>query len=111
MSVSVQTTFRGVDSSESLKRLIAKEAAKLDEIFARIVHCHVIVEREAQHSRTGAPFRVRIDLTVPGAEIAIDTARHKTDEALALHKDLPLTVRDAFRRARRRLQDWVRQRR
>jgi len=111
MSVPIQTTFRGVDSSETLKQLIAKEAAKLEGIFARIVHCHVIVEHEALHSRSAAPFRVRIDLAIPGAEIAIDTARHKTDEAFALHKDVTLTIRDAFHRARRRLQDRMRQRR
>jgi hypothetical protein len=65
---------------------------------------------------------VRIDLTVPGKELAVDTARNlgvaaadeekpmrrKSAEVDAMHKDPELTVRDAFRRARRRIQDHAR---
>ncbi len=125
MSVPVQVTFRGVDPSDALSELIDKEAAKLEAIFARIIRCHVTVEKVERHLRNGAPFQVRIDLTVPGAELAIDTARslrapatddetpmrRKSAEIDAMHKDPALTIRDAFRRARRRLQDWIRRRR
>jgi len=122
MELPVQITYRGVTPSEALSRLIRKEARKLDEFFDRIVSCRVLVEREQRHLRSGAPFRVRIDLTVPGKELAVDTARNigvaaadaekpmrrKAAEVDAMHKDPELTVRDAFRRARRRIQDHAR---
>lgn len=110
MSVPIQVTFRGIDSSDSLSELIERESGKLDAIFDRIVRCHVIVEK-LEHLHNGAPFRVSIDLTVPGAEIAIDTERHRSAENDALHRDPALAIRDAFRRARRRLQERIRRRR
>jgi ribosome-associated translation inhibitor RaiA len=121
MEIPVQVTYRGLDPSEALSELIRKEAEKLDKFFERIVACRVHVEREQGHVRSGAPFRVRIDLTVPGGELTIDTgksvrtsapdeeapARRKSADIDAAHKDPVLAVRDAFRRARRRTQDFA----
>ena len=122
MELPLQITYRGLEPSDALSELIHKEAGKLNEFFERIVSCRVTVEREQHHIRSGAPFRVRIDLTVPGDELSIDTARsiridaadeektvrRKSAEVDAMHKDPALTVRDAFRRAKRRLQDYAR---
>lgn len=122
MELPLQITYRGLKPSDALSELIHKEAGKLDEFFDRIVSCRVTVEREQHHIRNGAPFRVRIDLTVPGNELTIDTGRslqaaaadeekpmrRKSAEVDAMHKDPALTVRDAFRRAKRRIQDHAR---
>jgi hypothetical protein len=122
MELPLQITYRGIESSDALSRLIRREGAKLELFFNRIVSCRVLVEREQRHLREGAPFRLRIDLEVPGTELTVDTARSirapgaddetpvrsKSDEIDAMHKDPELTVRDAFRRARRRLQDYTR---
>lgn len=122
MELPLRITYRGLKPSDELSRLIHKEAGKLDQFFDRIVSCRVTVEREQHHIRSGAPFRVHIDLTVPGTELAIDTGRslqpaaadeekpmrRKSAEVDAVHKDAALTVRDAFRRAKRRIQDYAR---
>lgn len=122
MDQTLQITYRGLKPSEPLSRLIRKEAEKLGSFFDRIVSCRVLVEPEQRHLRNGAPFRVHIDLIIPGSELTIDTAhgpkpaladdenpkRRKSAETDPEHKDPALTVRDAFRRARRRLQDRVR---
>ncbi|HYL28166.1 MAG TPA: HPF/RaiA family ribosome-associated protein [Candidatus Nitrosotalea sp.] len=123
MDQPLQITYRGLKPSEPLNRLIRKEAEKLGSFFDRIVSCRVLVEPEQRHLRNGAPFRVHIDLIIPGSELTIDTARgskpalsgddesakrRKSGEADAEHKDPALTVRDAFRRARRRLRDRIR---
>jgi hypothetical protein len=122
MELPVQITYRGLDPSEALTELIRSEAQKLEKFVPRMVACRVLVEREQHHLRNGAPFRVRIDLTAPGAEFAIDTgktlrtlapddeaaARRKSADIDAAHKDPALAVRDAFRRARRRMQDFAR---
>ncbi|HEX3369145.1 MAG TPA: HPF/RaiA family ribosome-associated protein [Candidatus Cybelea sp.] len=97
MELPLQITYRGVNPSGALRRLIHKEGAKLDHFFARITSCRVLVEREPRHMREAAPFRVRIDLGVPGNELMTDT----------LERDSRVAVRDAFRRARRRLQDYA----
>lgn len=97
MELPLQITYRGVDPSEPLSRLIHKEGTKLDTFFSRIVSCRVLVERDALHHREGAPYHVRVDLGVPGNELMTDT----TD------KEPKVAVRDAFRRARRRLQAYA----
>ncbi|HEY6485986.1 MAG TPA: HPF/RaiA family ribosome-associated protein [Candidatus Cybelea sp.] len=97
MELPLQITYRGVNPSGALRRLIHKEGAKLEHFFARITSCRVLVEREPRHMRESAPFRVRIDLGVPGNELLTDT----------LERDSRVAVRDAFRRARRRLQDYA----
>jgi ribosome-associated translation inhibitor RaiA len=122
MELPIQITYRELDPSDELSRLIREEAAKLDRFFGRIVSCRVVVEREPRHLRNGAPFRVRIDIGVPGEELTVDAnpsvrvaapgdepgMRRKSGEIAAMYKDPVLTVRYAFRRARRRLQDYAR---
>ncbi|MBI4642020.1 MAG: HPF/RaiA family ribosome-associated protein, partial [Candidatus Tectomicrobia bacterium] len=48
------------------------------------------------------PYTVRIDLTVPGAELVVD----RQEDA-----DLYVAIRDAFHAARRRLEDYARRQR
>lgn len=106
MELPLQVTYRGLEPTAALGRLIHKEAGKLDR-FARIASCRVLVDRELRHIRSGAPYRVRIDLKLPGKELTVDTAR----SLHALAVDLPFTVREAFRRARRRVRDYATERR
>lgn len=122
MEFPVQITYREMEPSEPISGLIREEAGKLERFFDRIVSCRVVIEREQHHLRTGAPFRVHIDIGVPGEEITIDSAstiptaitdeeatkRRKSSEVDAMYKDPALAVRDAFRRATRQLQDHAR---
>jgi cold shock CspA family protein/ribosome-associated translation inhibitor RaiA len=64
--------------------------------------CRVVLELPARHQRKGKQYAVRIDLKVPGGELAV-TREH--DE------DLQVAVRDAFDAARRRLEDYARRQR
>jgi Sigma 54 modulation protein / S30EA ribosomal protein len=123
MSFPVQITYRGLDSSEPLNRLINDEAAKLEKFFVGIVSCRVLVERRYGHHLSGSPYHVRVNLVVPGADLAIvtepslrtpldeETPRvHKSDEIDAIYKDPALTIRDTFRRAKRRLREYAQRR-
>lgn len=65
------------------------------------------VEAPPAHRNKGAPFDVRIDLTVPGGEIAVRSERAEHAE----HADVYVALRDAFDSARRLLQDYARERR
>ncbi len=121
MSFPVQITYRAVDSSEALDRLIRDEAAKLGKFFDGILRCRALIERQSAHHHAGSPFRVRLTLALPGFELVVDAEPslraipfddeplrvHKSDEIDAVYKDPALTIREAFRRARRRMQAYV----
>ncbi len=125
MAVQTQTTYgSGIDHSGGLDDLIAKESAKLERFFERIVSCRVLIDKPHRHQSNGAPFRVRLDLSVPGEELVIThppELRHAADDeeseriektpSDALHEDAQRAIRDAFRKARRRLRDYVQRKR
>jgi len=108
--------------SEAVTARVQAEAAKLNRYFNRITSCRVVVEAPHRHHQRGAPFHLRIDLGVPGEELVInhepslssalaqrDTGKWlKQLEAVAPHKDMYVTIHDAFKAARRRLEDYVR---
>jgi cold shock CspA family protein len=64
----------------------------------------VVIEAPHQHQRKGKLYVVRIDLTVPGEEIAVTRSGPK-DHA---HADVYVAIRDAFDSARRLLEDHAR---
>jgi ribosome-associated translation inhibitor RaiA len=111
-----------MEPSEAVAMRIRAESAKLDRYFNRITSCRVLVEAPHRHHRWGEPFHIRIELSVPGTEIVVKHAPSlhsalaraemgkwsKHFEAGVPHKDMYVTIRDAFRAARRRLEDYVR---
>jgi ribosome-associated translation inhibitor RaiA len=81
--------------------------ARLEHSYDRIQRCSVHVEVPHQHQRHGNLFHVRIALTVPGREIAVS----REPELDPGHEDVYIAIADAFRAARRQLQDHARIRR
>jgi ribosomal subunit interface protein len=102
MELPVQVTLRDISPSEAVEGYIRERAAKLDEFYDRIMRCRVAVEAPVRHHRKGGPFKVRIDLTVPGDELVVNK---QSDE------DLYVAIREAFDAIRRRLEDYVRRQR
>ena len=96
-----------MDVSPALEGRIRELAARLDRFSEHVMRCHVIVEPSAHHKHHGFLYDFRIDLAVPDEEIAIRHA-HSADHA---HEDPYLALRDAFRAARRKLEDYERRRR
>jgi len=107
MQMPLQITFRHMDPSETLEARIRQRAAELEQFFDRITACRVVVERLNHRHQQGNLFEVRVDLTVPGREIAVGRD-HGVNHA---HEDPLVAVRDAFDAARRALEDHARQRR
>lgn len=101
MREKLQVTFRGMDPSEFVDKRIEESATKLFELESRITGCHVTVESRHRHHHKGQIFHVCIDLTVPGAEIAVS----REPEQDHSHEDVYVAIRDAFDAARRRLKD------
>lgn len=107
MQLPLQITFRQMDRSPALEARIRELTARLDKYSGQIMRCHVIVQPVAQHQHQGGVHEFRIDITLPGEEIAIRRAR-PADPA---HEDPYVALRDAFRAARRKLADYERKRR
>ena len=103
----LQITFRQLESSPALEARIRELASRLDKFSQHILSCHVTVEPLPHHQHQGALYNFHISLTVPDEEIAINRA-HPLDQA---HEDPYVALGDAFRAARRKLEDYERKRR
>ena len=99
MQIPLQITLHGIEHSNALYNSVREKAEKLDRYYDRIMSCRVALELAGRHKHHGKQFEVRIDLKVPGGEIAIT---HQHDE------ELQIALRDAFDAARRRLEDYAR---
>ncbi|WP_296751833.1 ribosome-associated translation inhibitor RaiA [Thiobacillus sp.] len=100
MKTPLQITFRDIPHSDALDTHIRDKVHKLEQVFADIVSCRVVVEQPARHQQQGKLFNVRIDLGVPGSEIVVDRQQNE---------DVYAALRDAFDAAKRQLDDYARQ--
>ena len=102
MQLPLQISYRNMESSAAIDTLVREKAAKLEQFHSRIMSCHVAIEQPARHKHQGKQFVVHIDLKVPGGEIAVNRDHHE---------DVYVALRDAFDAARRKLEDFARERR
>jgi ribosome-associated translation inhibitor RaiA len=105
--VPLQITFRHLDHSPALESRIRALVARLEKFHARITHCRVIVGSPPGHRRHGAVYDFHIEIGLPDEVIAVRHAR----AAAPAHQDPFVALRDAFRAARRKLEDYRRTRR
>ena len=99
MQIPLQITIRDIEHSDALENHIRDKAKKLDEFFNRIMSCRVVVEMPHKHHHQGKQFNVRLDISIPGHEIAVNR-----DHA----EDVYVALRDAFDAAKRQLEDQAR---
>jgi len=78
---------------------IRERADHLDMFYPRILTCRVTLEAPVNHHRQGGPYRVSLDLDVPGKVIAVN---HREAD------DLHVAIRKAFEAAQRQLEDHAR---
>jgi cold shock CspA family protein/ribosome-associated translation inhibitor RaiA len=104
MQVPVTMSFRNIRKSAAIEDLIRKQAAKLERVCDHIVSCRIAAEKPQEHQKSGSPFRVRIDVTVPPEhELVVSREAGEGD----LHEQLPTVIRDAFGAMRRQLKKLV----
>lgn len=108
MRIPLEVTFRHMEPSAAAEARIAEKVAKLEQIYDKLTRCHVIVEAPHEHHRQGKLFHVSIDLTVPGGELLVTRGHNHQSQA---HEDVYVAIRDAFDAAKRRLDDYARQKR
>jgi ribosomal subunit interface protein len=92
MKLPIQISFRNLGPSPAIEAAIRRRAGRLERFFDRITACRVVVEAPHKRRRKGRLYGIRIDLTVPGREIAV-THKGPQDHA---HEDIYVAIRDAF---------------
>lgn len=96
---SLNIKFHNIPASEAVEAEIRKRAEKLSQISDRINRCDVTVETSGKHKHQGHEYEVRIDLTIPGAEIVLNRTHP--------NEDVYVAVRDAFDAAARKLKEHL----
>jgi cold shock CspA family protein/ribosome-associated translation inhibitor RaiA len=106
MQTPAEIEFQGMTASPVVQTAIAEHVADLEQRFGRVTACRVVLKAPGGHHRTGGNYEVNIRLALPdGREVNVD----RTPDADERHSDLTFAINDAFKRARRQLQDHVRE--
>ncbi|HEY7726135.1 MAG TPA: HPF/RaiA family ribosome-associated protein [Anaeromyxobacteraceae bacterium] len=101
----IQLRWHHVHPSPAVEERVRDKAAQLERFFGRITGCSVALEAPSHHHRQSGPkYRVRVEISVPGATLVVGRDPTKT----RAHGDLLAAVNAAFREARRQLQDHAR---
>lgn len=98
MTIPLKLTDRGGLLTARLSEQIRERTEMLADHFGRVKECRVTVDGPGQHQLRDR-VRVRIHLSVPGAEIAVNRQGGP---------DLPNAIRSSFDAAARRLEDHAR---
>jgi cold shock CspA family protein/ribosome-associated translation inhibitor RaiA len=105
MQTQPEIDFQGMNATPTVEAAIARHVAQLEERWGRITACRVVVKAPSAHRRTGGLYEIHIHLSLPdGREVNVA----RTPTADERHSDLTFAVDDAFKHARRQLQDQVR---
>lgn len=125
MQTAPTITLRRIKGAEDLEADIRTRLAALERYYPALIGARVLVEHAARRHQGGNRYHVRIELTVPGEDLAITRdasirsdlrAREiqrtrKQDEPDPGHRYAKVAIREAFEAARRRLQDFARRQR
>ncbi len=104
MQTVAQIEFQDMAASEPVREAIAAQIASLEKRYGRLTACRVVVRGPGDRHRNGGLYSVRVRLVLPGAQVDVG----RTPSADERHADLAFALNDAFKRARRQLQDKVR---
>jgi len=107
MSLSLQITFRNMESSAAIEEKIRERVERLGRIYGSMVSCRVVVDTPHRHHHQGRLVHLSIDLKVPHGELVVNRGA-AADHA---HEDVYVAIRDAFDALQRQLEDFVRRQR
>lgn len=101
MEIPLEVSTRRLELSPPLEAEVRERADKLDRLYGRLTSCRIALEGPSQHHNEGGPYRVRIDITVPGSELV--AAKEAATLAAAMN--------DAFDAAERQVKEFAERRR
>jgi len=101
MQVPLEIVFHNVDRSPAVEAAVRERVAKLEQFVDNLTSCRVTVEAPHKNHQQGNLYTVRVDLRFPGGE----AVANRSPSAHHAHEDVYVALRDAFKAARRQLQD------
>lgn len=101
MEVPLEISTRRLELYPALEAELRERADKLDRFYDRLMSCRIAVDGPTGRHNEGGPYRVRVDLTVPGSELVAN----KEAQTLAA------AMNDAFDAAERQLKQFAERRR
>ncbi len=105
MQTQPEIQFEGMTASPVIRDAIDKHVADLEQRWGRVTACRVVLKAPSLHHRKGGLYEVHIRLALPdGREVNVE----RTPPADERHADLTFAIDDAFKHARRQLQDQIR---
>ncbi len=107
MQIPLQIRFHGIERSEAVEAAIRQRAEQLEHFVHDITSCRVTIDAPHKHHHKGNLYQVKIDIRTPAGEVVVS----RSPDQHHAHEDAYVTIRDAFKAARRQLQDQLRERR
>ena len=105
METPLQIDLQGIEAKEPIHAAITKHVAQLEERSGRLTAGRVVVKAPSGHHRTGGLYEISVHLSLPeGREVNIGHTPQNDER----YSDIEFALNDAFKRARRQLQDAVR---
>ncbi len=107
MQIPLEISWHQCEPSPAVEQRIRERARKLEQFYDGIIGCRVAVEAPHRSKQHGNALRIRIDVTVPGAELVVgrDPAPNRN------HEDINAAIRDAFSAMERQLREFGRMQR
>jgi cold shock CspA family protein len=105
METLAEVDFRDMVPLPEVREEVARHIEQLERRFGRIIACRVVVKGPGHHHQTGGLYEVNIRLALPHSKDVNVEHTVGTDERYA---DIHFALSNAFKRARRQLQDRVR---
>jgi ribosome-associated translation inhibitor RaiA len=102
MHTPLRITFQNTPSSAAIRKLIEEQSDHLEQFFGRMTACHVVFKVPDGNHRSSGLYEVTVHIKMPGGTTVDVDRTPGLDERFS---DPQFAVGDAFRRARRRLQD------
>jgi ribosome-associated translation inhibitor RaiA len=105
METPVEIDCQDLAISPQIRDAVEGHVAELEQRYGRITACRVAIKGPGGHHRTGGLHEINIRISLPGGR-EVNVGR--TPQADERHSDPAFALADAFKRARRQLQDAVR---
>lgn len=97
--------FENMEPSDFVRARIRREVDRLERFFGRTTSCRVVMRAPTAHHAKGGPFSVRVHIEMPGQRRVVVNRLPPARKALV---DPQVAIHEAFRTARRQLQDQAR---